>query len=831
MQEVVYRQDPNDPNHLLMEINFQATAKQKEAFRYWEDNETTEIWFWWAAWWAKSRLGCFAVWSSCIRYPWSRWVIWRKELVNLRRTTLATYNKVMEHYKIPERYRWILNSQTNTIKFPNWSEIILLDCAAQTSDTEWTRFWSLELTGAFVDEANEVDAKGIEMLKTRIGRQNTFNIGGETVKKHPKFLECFNPNKWHVYNDYYLPRKQGTLPPYRKFIRATAKDNKYLAPEYIEQLERSDEITKQRLLYWNFDYDDTPGKLFRWDEITDLFSANVAKDDTTYITCDVARLWDDMTVIVVRKGLEVVDIKSYNWRTTDQTVEVIRDLERYYDCRRSNICIDSDWVWCLVKWTQVMTLNGWKNIEDIQIWDTVYSKDKDWKVCLEKVNDIQTHNNTLVLESDNWYKFSKSHFLPIKTRKEHPVQMYSWDHVMKPWNWKRPKAYLLQNDFAREWKDFTFVWENTVREMPNGWVNVFNNWKTIPWAKLARLLGWFVSEWYFDGRYFCICQATKSPFNDEIDKVIADCWLKASKTQQDDEYFWKIWNRPLLEFIKKECYLEWEKHIAWNKKVPDFIKMWTKEIITAFLDWCRKWDWYIHKWAWMPYYSTSSRQLAEDVLELIYKKWWYGNIKLHAPKWSKTVIEWRIVERKQDVWCIYEYKNPNITITPKLVNQYEDTVYDMRISWDTKLFMCRFSDWRWFWSHNWWVADQLRWCVNFMNNWTPIVQKDELRNYANLKTQCYFKLKYLMEKREIRINASWEIKDKLQNELDNILIKDVEWENKVRLESKEDMKKRLGHSPDYADAIMMRMYRTLGRSLSPVTHTDIITVSFDDMLY
>ena len=43
MQEVVYRQDPNDPNHLLMEINFQATAKQKEAFRYWEDNETTEI--------------------------------------------------------------------------------------------------------------------------------------------------------------------------------------------------------------------------------------------------------------------------------------------------------------------------------------------------------------------------------------------------------------------------------------------------------------------------------------------------------------------------------------------------------------------------------------------------------------------------------------------------------------------------------------------------------------------------------------------------------------------------------------------------------------------
>ena len=459
-----------------MDLEFKATRKQLEALIYWNDETTTEIWFGGAAWWSKTWLWDFAIWYSCQQLPGSRWVIWRKELVNLRRTTLATYYKIMEFYKIPKEYRGVLNWQTNTIKFENGSEILLLDCATQPSDPEWTRFWSLEITWAFIDESNEIDAKGIQMLKTRIWRQNTFVINGKVVKKCPKFLECFNPNKGHVYEDYYKPRKEWTLPPHRKFVRATAWDNPYLPAEYIRQLERADEITKQRLLYWNFDYDNTPWKLFRWDEISDLFSANIQPEDTTYITCDVARLWDDNTVIMVWKGLEVIDIKSYNGRTTDQTVQTIKELESAYNCRRGNIAIDSDWV-------------------------------------------------------------------------------------------------------------------------------------------------------------------------------------------------------------------------------------------------------------------------------------------------------------------------------------------------------------------GWWVADNLRGCVNFMNNWSPMVQKDELRNYANLKTQCYFKLKYLMEKREIRINTSWELKDKIQTELDNIIVKDLEGENKVKLESKEDMKKRLGHSPDYADAIMMRMYWTLWRPTSPITHTDIITVSFDDMLY
>lgn len=43
MQEVVLKQNPNDPNTIDMYLQFQATAKQKEAFEYRYDDVTTEI--------------------------------------------------------------------------------------------------------------------------------------------------------------------------------------------------------------------------------------------------------------------------------------------------------------------------------------------------------------------------------------------------------------------------------------------------------------------------------------------------------------------------------------------------------------------------------------------------------------------------------------------------------------------------------------------------------------------------------------------------------------------------------------------------------------------
>ena len=257
------------------------------------------------------------------------------------KTTVNTYYKLWQDYEIPKKFMGHLDKKYNIIRFDNGSEILLLDCATQPGDPLFTRFWSLELTGGFIDEANEIDEQAVTILKTRIARQKN-----REYWIIPKLLCTFNPDQWWVKRTFYTPRKNGTLPEDTIFIPALVTDNDYVDPEYITQLRNStDEITKQRLLYWNFDWSWDAGKLFRHDEIEDLFEVNIEKKDVTYISVDVARLWDDKTIICVWRGLECIKILQYDRNTIDEIANRVRDLEEMYGVSRRNIVVDSDWVW------------------------------------------------------------------------------------------------------------------------------------------------------------------------------------------------------------------------------------------------------------------------------------------------------------------------------------------------------------------------------------------------------------------------------------------------------------------------------------------------------
>jgi len=324
-----------------MKAEFHLTCKQSVAYKKLTDNISTEIGYGGAAGGGKSFLGCFWILSQALAYPDTVWLIGRRELTNLKKTTLLSFFKVLNVMKINPNTIFTLNSQTNVIQFNNGSKVFLMDMSYQPSDPLYTRFGGLELTGAFIDESNENELQSIEIIKTRMGRgkNKEYNL-------IPKLLETFNPSKNHVYHRYYKPWKDGKLKPHQVFITALATDNTYLDPSYIEQLKNADKVTRERLLYGNFEYDDDPSKLFDYDKIIDIFREGYIHQtkEQRYISCDVARFGADKTVVVVWEGYLIKLIKTMPKSSMKEVKELIEHLASVHGVPNSNIIIDEDGV-------------------------------------------------------------------------------------------------------------------------------------------------------------------------------------------------------------------------------------------------------------------------------------------------------------------------------------------------------------------------------------------------------------------------------------------------------------------------------------------------------
>lgn len=272
----------------------------------------------------------------CEAYPGTGWLLGRKELLNLKRTTLLTFFKICQAYDLKPNLHFTYNQQSNIIDWHNGSQIFLFDLGYQPSDPLYTRLGGLELTGAAIDESNEVPVQAINILKTRLGRRKNEEYG-----LLPKLLEGFNPDKGHVYTRYYKPWKEDSLPPHRKFIKALPQDNPYTTEEILNQIRNSDPVTVERLLHGNFEYDDDPTVLIEFDAITDLFT-NTVSEGEKFISADIARQGSDKIVLYVWNGLKVEKVVTKKKQGTDVTANDIKKLEEIHKVPRSHVIIDED---------------------------------------------------------------------------------------------------------------------------------------------------------------------------------------------------------------------------------------------------------------------------------------------------------------------------------------------------------------------------------------------------------------------------------------------------------------------------------------------------------
>lgn len=321
-----------------MEITIRPTEKQHQVYQALNNPEITDVFFGGGAGGGKTWVICESRLINALRFPGYRSYIAREELKRLMQSTFVTWSKVCKYHNIPEG-TWKLNGQYNYIEFTNGSRIDLLDAKFLPTDPLYERFGSLEYTDGAIEEAGEIHPLFRDVMRSRIGRHKN-----DEFKLNPTTLITGNPKKNWTYNEFYKPWKEGTLPNNKVFIQALYNDNKYTADSYGTQLSQLSDIKlKQRLMLGNWEYDDDPDALMRYDDINDLFTNTVDKGDK-FITCDVARFGHDKAVIMVWEGLRVIYIKTIDKCGIDKLEIELKKIAQDYQVPYSRIIADEDGV-------------------------------------------------------------------------------------------------------------------------------------------------------------------------------------------------------------------------------------------------------------------------------------------------------------------------------------------------------------------------------------------------------------------------------------------------------------------------------------------------------
>jgi len=313
------------------------SIKQTEALDFLENEIISELLFGGGAGGGKSALGCYWQLKRRLKYPGTKGLIGRSVLKTLKETTLATLFEIAKMQNITSPTYFKYNGQSNQIEFYNGSIILLKDLKLYPQDPNFDELGSLEITDAFIDEANQVCVKARNIVKSRIRyKLDEYNL-------IPKLLYSCNPAKNWVYSDFYKPSQNGTLQENRMFIQALVTDNPYISKFYRESLLTLDNNSKERLLYGNWDFDSDPSALCDYDAICDCFTNDSVKSNgKNYISADLAMQGRDKFIAGIWNGL-ICKVAIDKPLSTGKSIETdIKQLMINESVPPSKTIVDSD---------------------------------------------------------------------------------------------------------------------------------------------------------------------------------------------------------------------------------------------------------------------------------------------------------------------------------------------------------------------------------------------------------------------------------------------------------------------------------------------------------
>lgn len=206
------------------------TAKQTKAYKLALYSDKNIILFGGAIRGGKTYWLIITMAALASKYPKSRWVIVRESLPTLQKTTLVTFNQLLqaglsEHIKD-------FNHQTNTVTFVNGSQLIFMS-ESYDQDKELNRFRGLEVNGFGLEEINELRQETFNKCIERAG--TWFHAG----KIKPLILATCNPTNGWVKESFYDRWQENKLPESWEYIPSLIVDNPYLPEGYLDNLRQN----------------------------------------------------------------------------------------------------------------------------------------------------------------------------------------------------------------------------------------------------------------------------------------------------------------------------------------------------------------------------------------------------------------------------------------------------------------------------------------------------------------------------------------------------------------------------------------------------------------
>jgi len=268
--------------------------------------------------------------SLAKQYPKSVIGVGRKNTVEMKRGTLLSFQEAAEKMNLTDYHE---NRQDMFWILSNGSRIQFFEID-QSHDREFSKIKSMNLTCAFIDEADAVQKEGFLATYGRVGRMNENGA--------PDFIMmACNPNESWIKEDYY--NRKDSLPEDVAFIEFEVVDS-FLPRTYYDKFESAPVNWKKRYLYNDWSYGDDEDSLFKY-KYLDQAHITVLEDGQRTAGLDVARFGSDRSVASVWQGGQLVDITILKDKEDKITnTDLARKFIKY--CRENQVgydyaCVDA----------------------------------------------------------------------------------------------------------------------------------------------------------------------------------------------------------------------------------------------------------------------------------------------------------------------------------------------------------------------------------------------------------------------------------------------------------------------------------------------------------